>query len=153
MIDRMVDRSEAGKDVLGKALPAYSKEYKNSEDFERYGKSANERNMELTGEMLDSIDLEVQGDEVIIKMEGDQAPKAHGNITGQEGKWKKKRDFFGVTDFEVKKILRETVTEEDSEALGVLDVINTQLGNRTSRAVFDDIFGSMFSNRLSDGES
>ena len=120
-IDRIVERSEKGRDVNGASLRAYSNSYKESEDFARFGKSASQRNMTLTGEMLESIDISVSGDTLDIEIDDNtQAAKAHGNITGKEGEWRLKRDFFGVTNAEVRKIAREIKDKYQ----GDLDVTN-----------------------------
>lgn len=43
-------------------------------------------NMELYGDMLDSLDYKIQGDKIIIGwFGGDQAAKAYGHQTGYEG--------------------------------------------------------------------
>ncbi len=120
-IDRIVERSEKGRDVNGSPLRAYSKEYKESEDFQRFGKSASKRNMTLTGDMLESIDIDINGNSLDVEItDSFQAAKAHGNITGKNGEWKVKRDFFGVTNAEVRKIAREIRSKYD----GNLDVTN-----------------------------
>ena len=63
--------------------------------------------MTLSGDMLGQIDvLGISGDTIKIGWDSElENAKAHGNITGQEGLWKKKRDFFGLTAKEIKEIL------------------------------------------------
>lgn len=152
LIDRIVERSESGRDVNGKRFPAYSKEYKQSEDFERYGKTPSERDMTLRGNMLEGIDLEISGNDLVIKMEDDQAPKAHGNITGQEGKWGYERDFFGVTDRDVRKALRDNVEVSQEERFDILQLIDVQRREQSARSVFDNLFFSILNNRSGNGE-
>lgn len=105
IIDKIVEKSESGKDRLGKSLPKYSKSYKESDEFKAFGKT-NKPNMTLTGDMLGQIDiLKIQGDTARIGWDSEEENlKAHGNITGQEG-IRKKRDFFGLTVDDIKEII------------------------------------------------
>lgn len=49
-------------------------------------------NLELTGELLDSISVDVKGSKLIIDVDPDQYGKAEGHITGEYGKhWKKRK--------------------------------------------------------------
>jgi hypothetical protein len=117
IIDKIISNSESGLDRNGKKLPKYSKGYSASEEFKLYGKNKDDPNMTLSGDMLGQIDiLKITGNKVRIGWEDElQNAKAHGNITGQEGKWthegkKIKRDFFGLKPDEItelKKIIEE----------------------------------------------
>lgn len=106
VIDKIVANAEKGKDRQGKSLPKYSKDYKDSDAFGAFGKST-KPNMTLTGDLLGQIDvIDVDGDTVLIGWADEQENlKAHGNITGQEGLWPAKRDFFGLPPKEIKEIL------------------------------------------------
>lgn len=108
IIDYTRKRSANNKGIGGKALRSpYSKEYQMSDEFKNAGKSASDVNMRLTGEMLNSIDvLDVNDGNLIVGIENDQAPKAHGHMTGKMGQAPKmKREFFGLTRSELKDIL------------------------------------------------
>jgi hypothetical protein len=50
-------------------------------------------NLELSGEMLDSLSVEVRGSKVVIDLGKDQYGKAEGHITGQYGDGKMKKDY------------------------------------------------------------
>lgn len=104
--------------------------------------------MTLRGNMLEGIDFDVSGNDLVVKMSPDQAAKAHGNITGQEGKWGYERDFFGVTDSEMKKIARDivpkTTQELDASASVLINAINSAFKRKNSTRLFDDLFGSVF---------
>lgn len=157
LVDTIVERSENQKDVNGKRFPAYSTSYKKSEDFDRFGKSASDRNMTLKGNMLEGVDFEISGNEIVLKMQEDQTAKAHGNITGQNGKWtngKKKvtRDFFGVTESEVKKVARENPAPQEPSLAesSLLSQITLSQQSNTTRALFDRLFTSLLRN--ADGE-
>ena len=106
IINKIVENSESGIDRLGRPLPKYSKDYKESDAFTAFGKS-NDPNMTLTGDLMGQLDiLKIAGNTVRIGWDSElENAKAHGNITGQEGKWKKKRDFFGLTTAELKEII------------------------------------------------
>jgi len=102
------DRSLNGKGIGGKKLKSpYSKAYTKTTEFEVAGKSATDINMRLTGEMIDSIEvLDFDGQVLTVGIEGDQAPKAHGHMTGKNGEVPAmKREFFGLTENELEKIL------------------------------------------------
>lgn len=50
-------------------------------------------NLELTGELLDSIRVEAKGAKIVIDLDRDQYDKAEGHITGQYGAGKMKKDY------------------------------------------------------------
>lgn len=107
-IDYIRNRVKKGKGLGGETFVPnkYSKSYINSPDFKAAGKSPRPVNMKLSGDMLDSIDLVVDGDRILIGLPSDQSPKAHGHMTGQEGAGPlPKRQFFGVTKKEFDEIL------------------------------------------------
>ena len=109
IIDRMLERTtEEHRDVNGAVFAPYSKAYKESLAFEVFGKNK-DVNMTLTGDMLGSVDkISSSGTSIKFGVTGDeQIAKAFGNITGQRGKNKSvKRDFFGVSDKEIKEIAK-----------------------------------------------
>jgi hypothetical protein len=125
VIDYMVDRAKEGRGLGRKDLKSpYSKAYANSLSFKAAGKSRNQVNMTLTGDMLRSIDiLEEDGALVVIGIDDEvDAPKAYGHQTGFEGhptipNGKYKRPFFGVTSDEVKReVLPKFKAEIDASA-------------------------------------
>jgi hypothetical protein len=102
------DRAESGKGIGGKVLRSpYSKPYSKTTEFELAGKSISDVNMRLTGDMLGSIEvLDFDGSVLTVGIENDQAPKAHGHMTGKNGESPNmKREFFGLTQSELKDIL------------------------------------------------
>lgn len=76
-------------------------------------------NLELSGDLLDSLSVEVRGTEVVLDVGKDQYGKAEGHITGQYGDGKMKADYRrqflpqGNEEFKreiqnnIKRILRE----------------------------------------------
>jgi hypothetical protein len=110
VIDYMIKRVDDNKGLGGETLkPSYSTEYSKSLDFKAAGKSKNDVNMKLSGDMLGSIDLEESGNSFKIFVDGDEEIiKAYGHMTGFKGhptipKNKYKRQFFGLTKEEFKK--------------------------------------------------
>ena len=109
IVDFITKRSNDGKGIGGKKLKSpYSKAYTKTTDFEVAGKSATDINMRLTGDMIDSIDvLDFDGQVLTVGIEGDQAPKAHGHMTGKNGEVPAmKREFFGLTEKELEGITK-----------------------------------------------
>lgn len=83
----------------------YSEGYVNSKEFEDAGKSPSKVDMTLTGEMVKSIGVlrQKKSDVIIAIKNEDVLPRAHGHMTGKEGTVPKmKREFFGVSDREIK---------------------------------------------------
>ena len=117
IIDKIIERTSEGKKRGGGSFDGgYSTSYKKSEKFEQYGKSST-INMELTGAMLDSIDIIKEFDNQIeIGFSGPDAElqnaKAFGHETSMRGhKFLQgkapKRPFFGLTADELKEIKAE----------------------------------------------
>jgi hypothetical protein len=115
VIDLITERTqEKNVDKNDKKFPKYSKAYKEADEFSIYGKSADEVNLTLTGEMLSSMRSKSTREEMEIYLTGeDNKNKAQGHISGKYGASKtiKKRDFLGVPDKELKDILKQTVKE------------------------------------------
>ena len=107
-IDYIRERASKGLGLGGETMKPtkYSESYQNSPDFKAAGKSSSPVNMRLSGDMLGSLDLLVEGDRLTIGLPADESPKAHGHMTGQEGQGPlPKRQFFGVTRKEFDQIL------------------------------------------------
>lgn len=113
VIDFIVTRTRAGKDIDGAAFPKYSQSYKGSLDFKIAGKGSRV-DLTLTGEMLDSIKLishssgrvTVGFDRSDSKLNG----KAEGNQLGTYGSDtpnpKKARPFLGINKDDLQKIIK-----------------------------------------------
>jgi hypothetical protein len=108
-IDYMTKRVDDNKGLGNEKLKSpYTKTYADSLDFQAAGKSKNDVNMKLSGDMLGSIDLEESGNSFKIFIPSDESPKAYGHMTGFKGhptipEGKYKRQFFGLTKEEFKK--------------------------------------------------
>lgn len=114
IVDYTVKRVNAKKGIGGQNLRSpYSKEYQKSTEFELYGKTKDNVNMQLTGDMIDSIEtLDVDDSILVVGIDNENAPKAHGHMTGKNGTVKNmKRQFFGLTVDELKEVLKEFKSE------------------------------------------
>lgn len=106
IIEKIVERSKSGRGVSGPLRSPYSKEYAESLDFKAAGKSRNNVNMTLTGDMLGLMDIKRQsGNEITIGWkDSSQNPKAYNHQTGDTVP---RRPFFGVKRSELNEIKRE----------------------------------------------
>lgn len=125
-IELIEERTAQGKDRFGSRMKAYSKTYKNSLDFKAFGKS-NTVNLVLTGDMFNALD-KLESTESKIELgfvDPDEGAKAHGHITGDGNL--PQRDFFGLTEKEIKSLRSEFSdqidTVESVSALRVLQLI------------------------------
>ena len=131
IIDYIVERTQGGKDNIGKAFKEYSESYKNSKEFKAAGKS-NQVNLTLSGDMLGKIDIvEEFGSTIKIAVAEEETPRAYGLISGFEGhptiKRAPKRQFFGVSVDQLKKEilpqfkrdLASARAEQDKQAKGI----------------------------------
>jgi hypothetical protein len=119
IIERIVNRTDQGKDKEGKRFPGYSKSYKESLDFKVAGKSASKVDLQLSGDMLAALEvLDKTSRSVTVGFErgSEENAKADGNIRGTYGKPtpdpKKARDFLGITETELSKIIRFVKAQE-----------------------------------------
>lgn len=158
VIDYMKERVGAGKGIGGIELhKPYTKEYANSLEFKAAGKSINDVNMRLSGDMLESIDiLSENGPEIKIGInDSEQAPKAHGHITGHEGEWKYKRKFFGITQKEFKEeILPQfrSAIKNVKDTSGELQNLAIEEILKTPDNILSDIINPLRASDLFDGE-
>ena len=115
IIERIFERTtQENKDAYGKRFPGYSKSYIDSLDFEIAGKSKSRVDLQLSGDMLaDMKVLNTRKNEILIGFENgtESNAKADGNIRGTYGSNtpnpKKARDFLGLTDSELERLVRK----------------------------------------------
>ncbi len=110
IIDKIIERTASGKDIKGRDFEAYSSAYKKSDDFTDFGKTK-KVNMELTGRMLDDIDIISESANTIkIGFEEEiEIKKAYRHNTGDKGM--PKRQFFGVLKKDINEIKKEFSSE------------------------------------------
>lgn len=146
-IDYVKERVDSGFGIGGKKLKSpYSDAYAKSLAFQAAGKSKNDVNMQLTGDMLGSLDV-VESRGSVFKYgiaEEDEIPKAYNHQTGDTVP---KREWFGVTrdefidnvltnfDSEIEDIKREV--PEDELFGGAILRSATRIINQSD--VFDDL--------------
>lgn len=114
IIDRMLERIDKEVSVHGKSYPgeagSYSDEYASSIEFKAAGKTKGDVNLRKRGSLLNLMTIiDNSGDSIEIGWD-DQInnAKAHGHMTGFNGKnLDKKREFFGAN----MKILKEVKSE------------------------------------------
>ena len=123
LIDIIQKRAESGKGVSfspsGRSQEVslrrpYSKKYAETDEFKAAGKSRGRVNMSLKGDMLGLMDVvQIKGNTVRIGWnDREEELKAHGHMTGQEGKNPKmQRPFFGVTNSDLRKVKKEFAGE------------------------------------------
>jgi len=121
LIDKMVDRTQSGRDVNGKLFPKYSKSYTESLGFKVFGKSKGDVNMTLTGDMLASIEPEIDQGKLKLSVTGSEnITKAFAHMTGYKGHpvlaGKPKREFFGINDAELAKIRKNFLPDLTKES-------------------------------------
>lgn len=118
VIERVVERTLDSKDKNNKKFEnfaPYSSSYKKSFEFKVYGKTS-KVNLLLTGEMLNGMRATPIDGGVIIDFYDDQNDKAHGHIHGiKSKKGKVVRDFFGLPQDELNKIIKDAITITDAE--------------------------------------
>jgi hypothetical protein len=110
IIDVMLERTAKGKDIDGAKFTKYSDAYKKSDEFGDF-KSSSKVNMDLRGNMLEDIDIIAETTNTIKIGFSDEleTKKAYRHNTGDKGMTE--RQFFGVTDKEIKKIKRDFASE------------------------------------------
>lgn len=155
IIDRMIDRIKDGNSVHGKGFKSYDEDYIDSDEFKAYGKSRNNVNMRLTGDMLNLIDIKaVEGTTIVIGWNDQESnDKAHGHMTGFQGKGTK-REFFGANQKLLEEIRDEFSDDVDNQttqsqesqnnsALTAIDILNRAQNedSRSSSIVLNRLFG------------
>lgn len=103
IIEKIQDNTSKGLDRNGRRFKPYSKDYINSLDFKNAGKSSSNINLELTGDMLISLQLIMhsQGSITIGYPSGSSiAGQVEGNVLGSYGGVEnpaKARPFIGTS--------------------------------------------------------
>ena len=117
--------------VTGESFDPLSKDYKS--DKQDQGLQG-VPNLELTGSMLDSLDFRIEGDEIVIGVFGEDAPKAdgHNNLSG-ESKLPERRfipaegqGFVSSIEREVARIINDAVAQDVAPPVGRLSRVQSQ---------------------------
>lgn len=106
VIDYIVQRTESGLDVRGNSFKNYSESYKNSENFEAFGKSTGDVNLVQEGNMINSIQIIEAYDNYFKIGYTDELNtlKAFNHNTGDTVP---RREFFGINKKEMNSILEK----------------------------------------------
>lgn len=141
VIDEVIKRSQIdNKDKNGRSFPGYSKEYKESFDFQF--KRGGGVNLTLSGEMLESmevVDVKDNGEITIgyDNADSDLKGKVDGNCSGSYGQstgsYLKARNFLGIESDRLKKIIDkykqvpEVVAENRAEMINKISSVSIKL--------------------------
>lgn len=131
-------RTEAGISRHGKKFVGYSDSYIESVDFKNAGKSKNNVNLTLSGDMLIALDVLSHKQGVIdigYEENSDENAKADGNVRGTYGQKTstgKKRDFMGIAKKDLNNIIKNVEdrfgeAEEDSGSEAISEIALAEL--------------------------
>lgn len=117
IVERIVERTDQGKDKDGRAFAKYSQAYKNSLDFKNAGKGP--VNLQLSGDMLAALKVlntTKNWVEVGFDKGSEENGKADGNIRGTYGSDtpdpKKARDFLGIEASKLARIVKYVTSDK-----------------------------------------
>jgi len=147
MLDRIRDRCEDdNKDIFGNKFEKYSKEYIKSDTFKDFNKSASDRDMTLTGRMLEDIDFKSSGSNITLEVTNN-----HGkSYNHQVGDKLPQRAWFGMGDKDmehIKSLFSSDIERAKTKAVrpkrSVLDLATSRaVEAKTAEATFADLFGA-----------
>lgn len=103
-IDMIVERTESGKSVSGKAFKKYSKSYQKSDAFAAFGKSG-EVNLTLSGDMLGLLDI-VNKTKNTFELGWDDPVENAKAYNHNVGDTLPKREFLGLQKQEIDELKR-----------------------------------------------
>lgn len=107
VIEFILRRTERGLDKNNKPFKRYSDSYAESKEFQIAGKSKNNVNLKLSGDMLtelEIINIQTPGFITIGYQSGEENDKAAWQRNNLQPNFPK-RDFLGITEKDLKKIL------------------------------------------------
>jgi hypothetical protein len=149
IIDRIVQRTTNNLDSDGKRFKNYSEAYAESLEFKIAGKSKNDPNLTLSGDMLNSIQV-IESNPGYVTLgynegtpENDKATWAERSDNGPA------RKFLGLTEKELDQIVSEIRTDRP-RALDALS--KDELATKAGKAVTDQIVKNIFKNLGMDTE-
>ena len=131
LLEKIIGRTQDGKDVNGKSFINYTEEY-----AETKGVSRSDVDLTLFGDMLLSMETSSSKGKIDLTIEGEEAAKAYGHVSGFKGhptiKNGPKRDFFGVSDREAKQIANN-IKEASTQSIADLFTASRVLDSEESR--------------------
>lgn len=111
IIDTIVQRTLKNLDSNGKRFPNYSTEYANSLEFKIAGKSKNDPNLTLTGDMLNSIQVLESGSGFITIGYNEGTPENDKAVWAERSDNGPVRAFLNVQDKELEAIVAQVRTD------------------------------------------
>lgn len=133
IIDKIITRTQQGLDINGRPFVSYKDSYRDSDVFKSMGKTGHV-NLTLFSEMLNSIEYDTQGDNVVIYInDSTEAAKAYNHNTGDT---LPRREFFGVTQSELDTIKKQYKQISDSPQM--IDLLNEILTPTIDTEVLDE---------------
>jgi len=152
VIDRILERTSKNISSDGNRFPNYSDAYAKSLEFKIAGKSKNDPNLRLTGDMLDSLKIIETGKGFVTigydegTPENDKATWAERTDNGPA------RKFLGVQDTELEQIIAEVNLERPTTLRGLADQENIQKNilsgpknkNSDTKKLLDNILSQLY---------
>lgn len=115
VIEKIVNRTKSGEGVNGIPFKAYSSAYKNSLEFDVWGKSPDKINLTLTGDMLGTLDIKAQS-RGVIKIGWRDATENAKAFNHHTGDTLPRRPFFGLKQSEIDEIKKEFKNQVEAES-------------------------------------
>jgi hypothetical protein len=143
LIQIILDRTQSGYGVEKGEIKKFQKLTKKYAD--RVGKALSPVTLDLFGDMLNAIKpIESNRNYVDIGIAGDQAPKAHGHMTGQYGKGPlPRRSFLGLTGKDLDKLKSRYIAEVQSSGFKKASEFLDQENVSTPEITREDILAAL----------
>lgn len=149
VIDQIIKRTrEDNRNKDGRPFPKYSTKYTGSVDFKNAGKSIDNINLTLSGDMLDDLNIIKHGVGFIdigYKPSYSGAGKVEGNVIGSYGqpfpRTSKARNFLGIQKDELSEIV-------DKYSVPEALLPNKEITDREIKRAIDAIFKNTVTNEI-----
>lgn len=149
IIDTIVTRTMNNIDSNGKRFKNYSESYANSLEFKIAGKSKNDPNLTLSGDMLNSIQLLEQGPGFITLGFNEGTPENDKAVWAERSDNGPVRAFLNVQESELQTIIAQVRTDRPRS----LDALATdELAAKTSKPVTKKLIQNIFKKLAVDTE-
>lgn len=109
--DKIIARTDKGVDSEGQKFAGYSETYVNSLEFKIAGKSKNEVNLQLSGDMLNSIQVIGEGPGYVTLGFDEGTPENDKAVWAERSDNGPSRKFLGLTEAELELIIAEIRTD------------------------------------------
>lgn len=151
--DQIVAFAENGRNAKGKSFKKYDEDYIESEEFRAAGKSENDVNMTLYGDMLSQLEI-IRNEQGVITLgweDSTQKKKAYAHMTGFKGhptiKNGPKREFLVVSQKLLGDVKDRFIDEVGGDREGVSTLLTAlsifQQARRQEEEGVDSLFYSL----------